>query len=245
MSRYANLISGLLHLQEGVRGLRVFVILTLLLTMLPIAITPSGKTYPNNMIEAIATVIGLALPLFYLLLILMASGELIRIGYSLRDAGIIELVVSRGVRLSEVFVSLWISSSLRYLLFIAVGGVAADLSSYIIGALSPQEAMVFILGLALSVGLISAICILFSLFMSPGEAQYWLEIILFSVLGWIYHGLLVDPSRANFGRAREFVHVLLYGFIDPAVLAGEALGIVILMVIAAEISEELTPLGSG
>ena len=238
MSRYANLISGLLHIQSGIRSLRVSIVLTLLLAMLPIVAVLSAP--PSDMIEAIAAATSLGLSLLYLLLILMASGELVRIGYSLRDVGVVELVMSRGIALSEVFFSLWVSSSLRYLLFVAVGGVVADLSSFVIGALSPQESAVFILGLALSAGLISSICILFSLFMSPGEAQYWLEMVLLSALGWIYHGLLINPSIDDSGR--EFVRHLLYGFIDPTVLANEALGIVILMTIIAELSEELTPL---
>ena len=239
MRRYADIISALLSLQR-IRGIWPFIVLTLL------SLTPSFIAIYFGALESImritATFSGLMLFMQYLLIIIMASGELARLGYSLKEPSMVELFTSRGISMNAIFTGLWISSSLRFLLFIAIGGLTVDIASYLAGVINFGEAILLIAGLALSASLTSIIAIVLSFFIPPGEAQYWIGMTLYIVLGWIYQKAiweLIWGSLPEFGSS-NFIRLLLFGFVDPTVLAGEALSIFVGLVILAAISGELT-----
>ena len=242
MRRWADAALALLPLQ-GLGGIWFFVFLTLLFSLFPFLLVlyfgePLGVAF-----EAASQFTGLALIASHTMVIAMASGELARLGHSLRRPGLVELFLSRGIDASEVFSGLWVSSSLRFLLFMAVSGLVADLVLFEAGKISLQEAVLFIAGLAISTSLIAAIAVLLSLFIPPGEAQYWISWVLYLSLGWFYQRALL--GWLNSDSLVELSRLIISGFADPKVLAGGAVAVLVTLVMLIAVSGELSWEGLG
>ncbi len=154
-----------------------------------------------------------------------------------------ELFLSRGIDASEVFSGLWVSSSLRFLLFMAVSGLVVDLALFEAEIIPLQEAALFIAGLAISTSLISVIAILLSLFIPPGEAQYWISWALYLSLGWFYQRALLEWPNSD--SLVELSRLIISGFADPKVLAGGAVAVLVTLVMLISVSEELSWEGLG
>ncbi len=233
MSRLGDLIAGHLYLMGGLTNVReIFVFLSPQILFLALAEVIAGSRTYTELLMVTSLLESFSLVITYILLGIVVPGRLIRLSYSMRDAGMMEIFLNQGVGLDQVLLSLWIGSSLKYSLYVIAGSLIALLSLYLAGWMTVVEFLTALGVIAVMVTLFSAICITLSLILPPSEAQYWSQLVFFLIFGYLYLGFL-NPRNYN-----DIVRLFLGGYLNPMSLGGGAIATFLVIVLLIGLSEE-------
>ncbi len=247
MSRFSDLVTSNLYLMGGVFDLKEILLLLspeiLLSTIIIVVISFTGifESSITELLESIATVNSLALLMTYSLMILVATGKVTRISYSMRDLGILEVLLSQGNELSHILLALLTGSFLKYSIPTILGGAITLIPSFLIGEITAGELLAAFGTIIVIVILLSTIYVLMPLITNPGEAQYWSQSIsLMIILGYLYFGFLNSSNSSE-----HFVHQLLSGYSNPESLALGAIATFFALILLVELSEERGSIEDG
>ncbi len=233
MPRLGDLIAGHLHLMGGLINAReIFVFLSPQILSLALAEVIAGSRTYTELLMVTSSLESFSLVITYILLGIVVPGRLIRLSYSMRDTGMMEMFLNQGIRLDQVLLSLWIGSSLKYSLYVIAGSLIALFSSYLAGWMTAVEFLTALGVIAVIAALLSAICITLSLILPPSEAQYWSQGAYFLIFGYLYLGFL-NPQNYN-----DIVRLFLSGYLNPKSLGGGAIAVFLVIVLLIELSEE-------